>query len=225
MIFFALAKADFVSKAISFTFVTVRASTNGLWMVCPKLCVKKILQILNSFAPLPEKDSADFSSILTTIQLNKGAFWIEEGKKNDRVAFLEDGYLRKYYLKDGNEITDFFYFENDFSADLPSIIGHTLPYASIIAMQKTTLTTFSYHDFNQLCKNSLALEHINRLIVEYTFLRLYKRTTSFILQTPKERYRELVATNPAIIQKATQYHIASYLGIGPQHLSRLRSEK
>jgi len=187
--------------------------------------MKKIIQVLNNIAPLPEKDCADLSGILGTIHLDKGEFWIEEGRKNDQVAFLEEGYLRKYYVKDGNEITDFFYFENDFSADLPSIIGNTLPFANIVAMQKTTLTTFSYHDFNALCRHSLALEHINRLIVEFTFLRLYKRTASFILQTPKERYDELVANNPDIIQRTTQYHIASYLGISPQHLSRLRSEK
>jgi CRP-like cAMP-binding protein len=187
--------------------------------------MQKIIRVLNSFAPLSQKDCNSFLSILTSRDLNKGDYWIEEGKKNNRVAFLEEGYLRKYYIKDGNEVTDSFYFENDFCADLPSIIGNSPPHGNIIAMQKTTLTIFSYNDFNQLCKNSPGLEHLNRVIVEFTFLRFYKRAVSFIMQTPKERYNELVATNPAIIQKATQYHIASYLGISPQHLSRLRSGK
>jgi hypothetical protein len=86
------------------------------------------------------------------------------------------------------------------------------------------LITFSYTDFNELCKASLALEHLHRLLVELSFLRFYNRTVSFLLQTPKERYSELVLTHPTVIQKATQYHIASYLGISPQHLSRLRAE-
>ena len=150
---------------------------------------------------------------------------MESGKRNDKVAFLEDGYLRKFYVKNGYEITDSFYFGNDFCTDLPSIIGNTLPYASIVAMQKTTLTILSYSDFNELCQNSLALEHLLRILIESTFLRFYKRTLSFVLQTPKERYEELLIANPQIIQKATQYHIASYLGISPQHLSRLRAKK
>jgi CRP-like cAMP-binding protein len=187
--------------------------------------MEKIIQVLNSIAPLPEKDCTDLLNILTTTSLNKGEYWIKEGKKNNMIAFLEDGYMRKYYLKDGKEITDFFYFENDFSADLPSIIGNSQPQGNIIAMQKTQLTTFSFYDFDQLCKTSLALEHLNRLILQFTFLRFYKRAVSFILQTPKERYDELVLTNPNVIQMATQYHIASYLGITPQHLSRLKAEK
>ena len=159
------------------------------------------------------------------MQLEKGEYWIRAGKKNSQVAFVNEGYLRKFYLRDGIEITDFFYFDNDFSADLPSILDHTVPKASIVAMRKTTLTTFSYHAFNELCKQSAALEHLHRLIVEHTFLRFYKRSVSFILQTPKERYEDLIDSYPKVLEQANQYHIASYLGISPQHLSRLRRQK
>lgn len=189
------------------------------------LVMKKIIEVLSEISPLGKKDFDDLSRIFTTSTLEKGDYWIQEGKKNNNVAFLENGYLRKYYAKDGNEITDFFYFENDFCADLPSIISNSEPLSNIVAMQPTTLTTFSYFDFNELCKSSLALEHLHRVIVEYTFIRFYNRAVSFILQTPKERYEQLIQTNPRVLQEATQYHIASYLGISPQHLSRLRGQQ
>jgi len=185
--------------------------------------MEKIINELQKFGALPEEDRTNLVGILSRKTLKKGEYWIEANRKNDRVAFLEDGYLRKYYVKDGNEVTDFFYFENDFCTDLPSIIGNSLPYASIVAMKDTTITTFRYADFNTLCTSSPALEHIHRVIIEYTFLRFYNRTLSFIIKTPKERYDELMASSPDVIQKATQYHIASYLGITPQHLSRLRA--
>ena len=184
----------------------------------------KLLQILKQIAPLTEEDSAKLINITRSVQLKKGDFWIESGKMNTMVAFLDEGYLRKYYVKDGIEITDFFYFENDISTDLPSIVGNSLPHANIVAMKKTNLTVFSYHDFNGLCKTIPVFEHLHRLILEQVFLRFYNRTISFILKTPKERYEELIVTSPRILQNATQYHIASYLGISPQHLSRLRSE-
>lgn len=186
--------------------------------------MSKIIQVLRKIAPLTDDECNRFLEIITTSQLKKGDYWIESGRRNDKIAFLENGYLRKFYVMEGNEITDFFYFENDFSADLPSIIGNKLPHASIVAMQNTTLTIFSYNDFNKLCKTLPALEHLHRVIVEFTFLRFYNRTVSFILQTSKERYEELILNNPQILQNATQYHIASYLGISPQHLSRLRAE-
>ena len=187
--------------------------------------MEKIIQVFNDITPLSDRDRNSLNEILNSLCLDKGEYWIREGKKNYDIAFIDKGYLRKFYLKDGNEITDFFYFDNDFSADLPSILGSTNPTASIIAMQKTTLTTFSYHAFNELCKQSPAIEHLHRLMIESSFLRFYKRSVSFILQTPKERYDDLVVSYPNVFKKAAQYHIASYLGISPQHLSRLRKQK
>jgi len=184
-----------------------------------------LLTFLNTISPLSQKDSDDVLSIVKPKQLKKGEHWLEEGIANYRIAFIEEGYLRKYYVKDGNEITDAFYFESDICADLPSIISKTKPLSNVVAMQNTVLTTFSYADFNALCEKSPALEHLNRTLVEITFLRFYDRTASFILKTPKERYDDLVKTKSPILQRATQYHISSYLGIGPQHLSRLRAEK
>jgi CRP-like cAMP-binding protein len=182
-----------------------------------------IIDELKKFGPLSDNDCESILGIFTTTILDKGEHWIEANKKTERLAFVDEGYLRKYYVKEGDEVTDSFYFENDFCADLPSIIGNTLPHATIVAMKKTTLTTFTYTAFNDLCRQSPALEHIYRLIVEHAFLRFYNRTLSFIMKTPTERYDDLMASSPDIIQKATQYHIASYLGITAQHLSRLRA--
>ena len=184
-----------------------------------------ILQIFKTLVPITETDCENLMDIFHTLTLNKGEYWIEAGKKNNHIAFIEDGYLRKFYLKEGKEITDFFYFDNDFSSDLPSILDHTVPASSIISMQQSTLITFSYHDFNELCKESPTLEHLFRIFLEKIFIRFYKRTESFILQTPKERYNDLIVSYPNVFQKAAQYHIASYLGISPQHLSRLRGQK
>ena len=186
---------------------------------------EKVIQAFNSIVSLPDDDCISLNEILNTVTLKKGEYWIKAGKKNDDIAFVDEGYLRKFYVEDGIEITDFFYFENDFSADLPSILGNTKPVADIIAMCHTTLTTFSYHAFNDLCRHSPTLEHLHRLILESTFLRFYKRSVSFILQTPKERYKDLIDSYPNVFQRATQYHIASYLGISPQHLSRIRGQK
>jgi CRP-like cAMP-binding protein len=187
--------------------------------------MSKIIQALKKAAPLKEEDCRRLLNLTSTIQLEKSDYWIQPGRKNNNIAFLDNGYLRKFYAKDGNEITDSFYFENDFCTDLPSIIGNSPPHASIIAMQKTSLTIFSYNEFNELCKASPALEHLFRVMIEFTFLRFYNRTVSFILQTPKERYEQLLVSSPKILQDAAQYHIASYLGISPQHLSRLRAKK
>jgi len=184
--------------------------------------MSNIIQMLQRIAPLSQEDCKRFMEITTTSKLNKGDYWIESGKMANNVSFLEEGYLRKFYLKDGNEVTDFFYFKNDFCADLPSIFGHSLPHASIVAMEETTLTEFAYNDFNELCKTAPALEHLNRIIAQFTFLRFHNRTVSFIFKTPQERYEDLLVSEPKVLQNVAQNHIASYIGISVEYLTSLR---
>ena len=185
--------------------------------------------VINAFTrilPLSEKEIQDFIQITKEEKLSKGQFWIKENKRNERIGFLLNGYLRKYYIDNyGKEITDAFYFSSDFCTELPSIIGNATPSSYIVAMEETSLITFSYPDFDKLRIKYPRFERIYSKFLELNFLKFYNRTTSFIQQTPKERYTELLKGNPMILQKATQYHIASYLGISYQHLSRLRSAR
>ena len=92
-------------------------------------------------------------------------------------------------------------------------------------MKPTSLLVFSYHELDKLSKESRNIEHLMRIFAELAFVRYYNKATSFLLQSSKERYEELIRSQPQVLQRATQYHIASYLGITPQHLSRLRASK
>ncbi|MBO9699984.1 MAG: Crp/Fnr family transcriptional regulator [Sporocytophaga sp.] len=186
---------------------------------------ENIIEALNSIKPLSKTEKAAFLGIIHEVNLDKGDCWIQENTLCNKIAFIINGYLRKFYNKDGNEVTDSFYFENSFCADLPSVIGRHPLTSSTIAMTPTTLLVFDYSDFLKLCDKSHSFEKIYRILLEQTFLQFYKRTTSFILQTPKQRYDDLIKNQPLVLQRATQYHIASYLGISYQHLSRLKSEK
>jgi len=183
-----------------------------------------IITAFTHILPLSEKEIQDFTQITKEEKLSKGQFWVKENKRNERIGFLIDGYLRKFYIDNsGKEITDAFYFSSDFCTELPSIIGNTAPSSYIIAMEETSIITFSYADFDRLRIKYPRFERIYSRFLEHTFLKFYNRTTSFIQRTPKERYAELLKSNPIIFQKAAQYHIASYLGVSYQHLSRLRS--
>jgi CRP-like cAMP-binding protein len=185
-----------------------------------------VIHAFTDILPLSEKEIEDFIQITNEEKFSRGQFWIKESKRNQRIGFLLNGYLRKYYIDNyGKEITDAFYFASDFCTELPSIIGNTKPSSYIVAMEETSLITFSYADFDKLRIQYPRFERIYSKFLELNFLKFYNRTTSFIQQSPKERYLELLKGNPLILQKATQYHIASYLGISYQHLSRLRSAR
>jgi len=92
-------------------------------------------------------------------------------------------------------------------------------------MEPTVLVTFRYSDLNNLSHKYPNIDHLLRVNVERSFITFHQKAISFILKSPKQRYEELVAEYPQILQRVTQYHIASYLGITPQHLSRLRGQR
>jgi len=180
---------------------------------------------LNAIRQLNDNELTAFGSALVVRELKKGDLWAEEGKKASLLGFIKKGYLRKYYLKDGVEVTDYFYLENSFIGDIPSIISKKPSIANIVAMEPTTVLSVSYAKLDALCDKYHNIEHIMRIMIEQTFITFYYRSFSFISNSPKERYADLMAGHPDILQRAAQYHIASFLGITPQHLSRLRAAK
>jgi len=180
---------------------------------------------LERISPLSTEEREEMAGITVIRRLDKGEHWIQEGRTTRMLAFVEEGYLRKYYLHDGKEITDYFYFENSFTGDLPAILSGRPSLANAVAMEPSTLLTLPYTALDGLCRQYHPIEHILRVVLEQVFLTFYYRSISFISSTPKERYAQLVAEHPQVIQRATQYHIASYLGITPQHLSRLRAPR
>jgi CRP-like cAMP-binding protein len=186
---------------------------------------KKFVETLSKISFLSEGDLLQIAEIASIKELNPGDFWVYEGMFAKDVAFIFKGYLRKYFIIDGNEKTDWFYFENSFTGDMPSIIEQTACKSCNVAMESTTLIVLSYAKLNELSSKSQNIDHLLRVFIEYAFIAYYKRAMSFILQSPKERYEQLIAEFPMVTQRATQYHIASYLGITPQHLSRIRNQK
>ena len=186
---------------------------------------KQIFKILNNIHALSDEEVADFHGILQEVLLEKGEYWLREGMQNRNIAFIEEGFLRKFYLKDGNEQNDSFYFDNEFCADLPSILSNTLPDSYIIAAKPTKLLIFTFDDYQKLCAKYRSFGHIYRVLLENNFVKFYYRTRSFVELTPQERYNFILQNEPKILNNATQYQIASYIGISYQHLSRLRSKK
>lgn len=184
-----------------------------------------LLTTLKSFSYLSEDDLNNIRNIISEKELKTGDYWFHPAMHANQVAFITKGYLRKYLLIDGKEKTDFFYFDNDLTGDLPSIISKETCKSYNEAMEPTSLLVFSYHELDKLSKESRNIEHLMRVFAELAFVRYYNKAISFIMQSPKERYDELIKTQPEVLKRATQYHIASYLGITPQHLSRLRSIK
>ncbi|MBD0401572.1 Crp/Fnr family transcriptional regulator [Flammeovirga sp. EKP202] len=185
--------------------------------------LQQLIEELNCISKLTDKEQKLIKNLIAVKHLDEGDYWYYEGKETDQVAFVAKGYLRKYYMVEEEEITECFYFEGSFTGDLPSIISQVPCKSFNVAMESTTLLTLSYQELNELARQSINIERLLRKVTEQSFVMYHEKVTSFLLQSPRERFENLFLKKPIVFKKASANHIASYLGITPQHFSRLRS--
>jgi CRP-like cAMP-binding protein len=161
---------------------------------------------------------------LTLHTLRKNQFFIQEGKKETRVGFVIDGMLRQYYTKDGEEKTTYFFFENHLMTAYISCITGKPSLVSIEALSNITYLSFPYKTLQELFDKSMAWQKFGRLIAEYMGIGLEERMVSLLVQSPEERYVDLLNSNKKkIIERIPQHYIANYLGITAVSMSRIRN--
>ncbi|HEX3385576.1 MAG TPA: Crp/Fnr family transcriptional regulator, partial [Mucilaginibacter sp.] len=143
----------------------------------------------------------------------------------DKVGYIADGAVRYFHIKDGQDITGYFSFENEFVSSYKSFLTGQPGFTSIQALTDTILVTFTRKDMDQMLSNPMLaykIERFGRLVAEQYLCCYEDRIASFITQTPEERYMHLLNTGREILQRMPQHYIANYLGITPVSLSRIR---
>ena len=180
---------------------------------------------LKKYIDFNEAEWIIFSQHLSIGQLKKKQYFAEPGKVCDKVAVMIKGTVRYYHVKDGQEITGYFSFENEFVTSYKSFLTGLPGLTYIQALEDCLLITFTHRDLDQMLANPMLaykVEKFGRLVAEETIICYEDRVASFITQTPEERYLQLYNTGRDILRRMPQHYIANYLGITPVSLSRIR---
>jgi CRP-like cAMP-binding protein len=166
-----------------------------------------------------------FTQHLAFTNLKKKHYFAEHGKACDKVGFILKGSVRYFHMNDGEEITGYFSFENEFLSSYKSYLTGQPGLVYIQALEDTRLITFTRRDMDQMLNNPMLaykMERFGRLIAEHYLICYEDRVTAFVTQTPEERYLQLLSTGSEILQRMPQHYVANYLGITPVSLSRIR---
>ena len=181
--------------------------------------IEKIMQV-----PV-EDDDLYFSNSKILLKLAAKEFLIVEGEICSKLAFIQQGELRMFYkTQDGKEINIEFFFENDFVTSYQSFIKQRPNKYFIQALTDCELITISYDALQNAYANSFYWQKFGRIIAEIVYSFAEQRSESFLFQNAEERYLTLLRNRPNIFEKIPLYHIASYLGIERESLSRLRKK-
>jgi len=138
------------------------------------------------------------------------------------IYFIESGIIRYYQMNDGKEVTGGFFFAGDWYNDLFSFFSNSNTKQTAQALEDSTLLFISKQDLDKLYEELPKTERFGRIIAEQTLIELRKKMDDLTLLNAKDRYLNLIKNSPKIIKKIPQHYIASYLGIKPESLSRIR---
>ncbi len=179
---------------------------------------KSLAQLL----PLTPADVDSFIQRLSVRRLDRHELFLRAGDVCPYIAFINRGCLRYYYLKDGTEFNGQFFFEGGWVGDYQSFLTGRPSVQYFDALEPTELLVMQYADLQELYTTRPVFERFGRLIAENVVIGSQRRTASLLFDSPEERYLLLLRERPKVIERVALHHIASYLGIQPESLSRIR---
>ena len=179
-----------------------------------KFCEKYSLPITASLQLLAKMEKLHF---------RKGDFLVQEGERNSNFYIISKGIWRGHYLNDGVDVSVWFASEGEAIFSYWGYIENTLSLVSIEAMCDSELYGISKAKLESFYASSAELANFGRRLFEQQFLGLENWIISGGSPRAKERYLTLLEENPELLQYVPLKHIASYLWITPQSLSRIRA--
>jgi CRP-like cAMP-binding protein len=154
--------------------------------------------------------------------VKKNHFLLREGEICRQVAFINRGLLRLYYVKEGKEFNSGFFQPGAWVSEYASFLHKKPSLFFIEALEDTEVFLLNYENMQNLYDHGKAFERLGRLIAENLFFAYFKRNVSLLLDSPEERYMSFLEENTSLISLIPLKHIASYVGVEPESLSRIR---
>ena len=180
-------------------------------------------QTLKTKVDFTEQDLTVIKKFLTPKKLRKKQYLLQEGDVCKFVAFVEKGALKSYTIDEkGNEYIIQFALEGWLISDLYSYLTAEPSTYTIDAIEDCELVLISKHAHEELLNMLPRYETWIRLQITGAYIALQKRLTSIISLPLEERYESFTSTYPDIMQRVPQHMIASYMGLTPETLSRVR---
>jgi CRP-like cAMP-binding protein len=184
--------------------------------------IDSLLQSIQHVIPLSASEKDIVIALFKEKTYKKGAFFLEEGNICKQVGFVAKGLLRYFINHDGEDKTYDFAQENGFVCNYESFIPRTPSTKNIQALEDCEILQISYDDLQVFYNSISQAERFGRIVIEQVFIQTLQDLSSFYTDTPALRYEKLLTKHPDLLQRMSQYHIASYVGVKPQSLSRIR---
>ncbi|WP_299626179.1 Crp/Fnr family transcriptional regulator [uncultured Tenacibaculum sp.] len=184
--------------------------------------MEEVKKFITDIYPMNSSDWNFFSSKLQKEKLTKNTVLTKKGRVENYLSFISKGIVRLYIPQEENDLTFGFVFENEFVTAYDSFITQLPSNYQIETLTPTALWKISYKDLHEVYEKTESGNFIGRTMAENMFLIKSKREISLLNETAEERYLNLFQERPNLIKQIPLKYIASYIGVTPQALSRIR---
>ncbi|MFN8291199.1 MAG: Crp/Fnr family transcriptional regulator [Chitinophagaceae bacterium] len=183
---------------------------------------KQLVTKIRQYIQVTKGDKQVIEALFSQRNLAKGDFFLREGKICRELGFINKGIVCYYVSPDGNEVVHNFAKENEFICNYDSLIRCTASQKNIVALEPLELLVISFDNLQKLFKTISGGERFGRLLMEDVYTSAINQILSFYTESSQQRYSNLVKTNHDLLQRIPQYYVASYVGVRPPSLSRIR---
>ncbi len=183
---------------------------------------EQILQSIKSIVTLNKKEETAFEKILELKQIKKKELLLQEGQVCDKISFINSGCMRLFYNVDGLENTVQFFFANSWYTDYSSFLSGQASVENLQALEPCEVVQVKKHLLYELYNSYPVFDRVGRVMAENAFQSISRLNKMLTNEEPQQRYLNLLKQRPDVVEKIPQHYIASYLGIKPESLSRIR---
>lgn len=182
-----------------------------------------LIETVRLIVPLNEMDIRLIGALFQPWLLKKGDYFVQQGQVCQHVGFIQTGLVRYFVNQDGDEKVYTFGLENDFVCDYESFLSQQPCRRAIQAIEEASLVVISSASLQRLFAELTYGERFGRVVIEQIFVKTIGQMVSLYTDSPEVRYQAFLDEYPTLSTRITQYHIASYVGVKPQSLSRIRA--
>lgn len=181
-----------------------------------------LIKNIRTCVPLSATDEKIIRKLFHKKVIKKDEHLLEEGQVCRHLFFIEEGLVRYYLSNDGEEQTNYFNKEGEWVCDYPSFLQKVPTMVNIQTLENTIAWMISYDNLQKFYHEVRHGERFGRLGIEQVFINVIRQITSLYTDKPQVRYQKFMQAYFDIAQRIPQYYVASYVGVKPQSLSRIR---
>ncbi|TAL33642.1 MAG: Crp/Fnr family transcriptional regulator [Spirochaetes bacterium] len=190
-----------------------------------ELILKEMRDELSRYCAVPESEWQKVARMIKPLRIRKNEHFINIGEVADKLGFIKSGIFRVYYVTDdGDEKILVFRNENHFLTAFSAFLNGTPSWYAIQALEDSVLLCFTLKEYTRIMANDSCWNTLTRKYVENLFIEKEQRERGFLSENAMTRYITFQQSYPGIEGRIPQYYIASYLGITPVALSRIRKK-